>query len=78
MSKLTEQDERTKARPFMVIRCIGRSEFQIEMDDVPRKGDHVFVGGGRYEVCQVQYRLDSRPIIHVICGGNIEQGESQD
>lgn len=62
----------------MVVECIGHPEFQVRLDAIPRRGDHVFVGGGRFEVCQVQHRLDERPVVRIICGGNITNQETPD
>ena len=55
----------------VVVEFIGCPEFVTQLEALPRRGDHVFVSGGRYEVTQVQHRLDERPIVRVICGGNI-------
>ena len=61
----------------VIIKRIGAPDFETRLDVVPRKGEHIFVWEGRFEVCQVQHNFDEHPLIRIVCGGDINTHKSE-
>ena len=62
----------------VIVKRLGKLDFETRLDVVPRAGEHIFVGDGRFEVVQVHHNFDNRPLIRIICGGDINANSTKE